>query len=58
MAAPTISLSDAAFALGRTYNAVLRLVLTHRLKGRRERGHWVVERADVERLRKADEDNS
>jgi len=53
MAAETISLTEAAFALGITYNATLKLVLTHRLKGRQVRGRWTVDKADVERLRKA-----
>ena len=53
MAAETVSLTEAAFTLGLTYNATLKLVLTHRLKGRQVRRRWVVDKADTERLRKA-----
>ncbi|MDD5304426.1 MAG: hypothetical protein PHS14_15115 [Elusimicrobia bacterium] len=52
MATATVSVTDAAFMLSLTYNATLRLVLTHRLKGKRVRGRWAVEKADVERLQK------
>jgi len=58
MAAETVSLTEAAFTLGLTYNATLKLVLTHRLKGRQVRGKWLVDKADTERLRKAQQSES
>jgi hypothetical protein len=45
-----MTLIEAAAALGKSYNQVLRLVLTRQLKGDRRDGRWFCDRGDVVRL--------
>lgn len=45
-------IGDGAWRLGLSYHATLRLLLVGQLKGERRDGHWVVDMADVERLRR------
>jgi hypothetical protein len=44
-----IGISDAALKLHRSYNAVLRLLLTGKLVGRRVGSRWLVDAASVDR---------
>lgn len=46
----SISLTDAAARLRRSYSQVLRLVLKGALRGWKEADHWRVNATDVERL--------
>ena len=45
-----VKLVDAAIALGRSYNATMRLVILGQLKGGRRDGRWFVDAVDLERL--------
>jgi hypothetical protein len=47
----TISLSQAALALSASYNQTLRWVLVGELKGERREGRWLVDAADLQRLK-------
>lgn len=47
----TMTLIEAAAAIGYSYNRVLRLVLVGQLKGERRGGRWFVDPADVKRFR-------
>jgi hypothetical protein len=42
-----VPLTDAAFEIGRSYRSVLDLLLSRKLRGRRFRGRWVVERESI-----------
>lgn len=46
----TMTITQAAARLGRSYNQVLRLVLLGVLHGEQRHGHWSVSRDSVERL--------
>jgi hypothetical protein len=48
-----VKLVDAAIALGKSYNATMRLVIVGELKGGRRDGRWFVDRQDLERIRAA-----
>ncbi len=45
-----VGLNDAAFRLGKSYNATLRLMLMGVLRGRKVGRRWLVRRDDVERV--------
>ncbi len=45
-----VGLTDAAFHLGKSYNATWRLMLLGILRGRKVAGRWLVRREDVERV--------
>lgn len=51
MSESMIPLSQAALALSASYNQTLRWVLVGDLKGERRDGRWLVDAADVERLK-------
>ena len=45
-----VTLTEAAFRLGRSYPSTLNLVLTKRLKGERREGRWFVDADSLEQL--------
>jgi hypothetical protein len=47
----SMSLTQAAVALQKSYNVVLRLVLLGRIRGEQRNGRWFVDARDVARLK-------
>ncbi len=45
-----VTLTEAAFRLGRSYPSTLNLVLTKRLKGERREGRWFVDADSLDGL--------